>query len=134
MIEITIYQNEEKEMKQIQVKGHASFAELGAPDHVCAGISAVTQLNLMYLEQQGQIHSEDIEQAHGLLIVNNLKSVQKEYRHVLRALDYGLREVAKVYPKNITITTIRLIKGEAGVHYPVDVSNEKIKESEKNHV
>lgn len=80
--------------------GHANFAPKGK-DIVCSAVSSITQTALLGLKE---LLKKDIEfeQDNGLLRVQ-INNPDKDSNLVLETMLLGLKEIEKIYPKNVLL-------------------------------
>ena len=93
MIKIIIKTDEDK-IIGYNVFGHANFAPKGK-DIVCSAVSSITQTALLGLK-------ELFEQDNGLLRVQ-INNPDKDSNLVLETMLLGLKEIEKIYPKNVLL-------------------------------
>lgn len=99
MIKIIIKTDEDK-IIGYNVFGHANFAPKGK-DIVCSAVSSITQTALLGLKE---LLKKDIEfeQDNGLLRVQ-ISNPDKDSNLVLETMLLGLKEIEKIYPKNVLL-------------------------------
>lgn len=99
MIKIIIKTDEDK-IIGYNVFGHANFAPKGK-DIVCSAVSSTTQTALLGLKE---LLKKDIEfeQDNGLLRVQ-INNPDKDSNLVLETMLLGLKEIEKIYPKNVLL-------------------------------
>lgn len=101
MIKIIIKTDEDK-IIGYNVFGHANFAPKGK-DIVCScsAVSSITQTALLGLKE---LLKKDIEfeQDNGLLRVQ-INNPDKDSNLVLETMLLGLKEIEKIYPKNVLL-------------------------------
>lgn len=99
MIKIIIKTDEDK-IIGYNVFGHANFAPKGK-DIVCNAVSSITQTALLGLKE---LLKKDIEfeQDNGLLRVQ-INNPDKDSNLVLETMLLGLKEIEKIYPKNVLL-------------------------------
>ncbi|MDL2280995.1 ribosomal-processing cysteine protease Prp [Selenomonadales bacterium OttesenSCG-928-I06] len=92
--------NIDGKIKKFKVTGHAGVSHKGQ-DIVCAGVSAVVQTAVIGLERH--LNTDfDVKQSEGNLEVN-LKKPDNYTEAILMTMYYGLKEIEKIYPKNVKI-------------------------------
>lgn len=99
MIKIIIKTDEDK-IIGYNVFGHANFAPKGK-DIVCSAVSSITKTALLGLKE---LLKKDIEfeQDNGLLRVQ-INNPDKDSNLVLETMLLGLKEIEKIYPKNVLL-------------------------------
>lgn len=99
MIKIIIKTDEDK-IIGYNVFGHANFTPKGK-DIVCSAVSSITQTALLGLKE---LLKKDIEfeQDNGLLRVQ-INNPDKDSNLVLETMLLGLKEIEKIYPKNVLL-------------------------------
>lgn len=99
MIKIIIKTDEDK-IIGYNVFGHANFAPKGK-DIVCSAVSSITQTALLGLKE---LLKKDIEfeQDNGLSRVQ-INNPDKDSNLVLETMLLGLKEIEKIYPKNVLL-------------------------------
>ena len=99
MIKIIIKTDEDK-IIGYNVFGHANFAPKGK-DIVCSAVSSITQTALLGLKE---LLKKDIEfeQDNGLLR-GQINNPDKDSNLVLETMLLGLKEIEKIYPKNVLL-------------------------------
>ena len=93
MIDINVSPN------SLIVKGHSGYADHGN-DIVCAGVSALTQAAILGLRHYDV--DMDVSMSHGDITVQINKN-EDVVEPIFTAMLAGLEEIAKQYPKNVTV-------------------------------
>lgn len=113
MIHIEIGRDQTGAIQQIELSGHAGFAEHGS-DIVCAAVSSqvisiensLTEL----LNVATDVEVDDIEGGYLKLILPTIESTttQREVQLLMRHLEFALQVTAQTYPEFVEITHINL--------------------------
>ena len=104
MIEIMIYENDEKENLIVGVisKGHADYVALG-DDIVCSAVSTLVQVAYMgvcyHLEE-----TIPLRKSSGYLKFILKKAPPPEVQAILKTMELGLREIAEQYPQHVMVS------------------------------
>ena len=100
--------NKDGKIKKFKVTGHAGLA-LSGQDIVCAGISAIVQTAIIGLDEYLKTDF-DCKQSEGRLEVN-INKPDEHTEIILMTMYYGLREIEKIYPKNVNMGNIKIKNG-----------------------
>ncbi|OON93004.1 MAG: hypothetical protein ATN31_07285 [Candidatus Epulonipiscioides saccharophilum] len=107
MINIKLYFKDEN-LFQFKISGHADYARSGS-DIVCAGVSvlALNTINSIetFLEEPMYINEKDEKKGILDCTFPNIKRglCKPEVMILLKSMSYGLEELQKNYPKNISV-------------------------------
>ncbi|NLN50470.1 MAG: ribosomal-processing cysteine protease Prp [Acholeplasmataceae bacterium] len=90
-----IYQVKE-DLSEVEVKGHAEFAELGE-DIVCASVSTAVILSANLIERLKEKENVELKEADGYFHLKVLKQTNN-IKVIIQNLVWTLKELEKQYP------------------------------------
>lgn len=107
MTKIVIQKNKDGQIVSCEISGHTQSAEKGS-DIVCAAVSALSQAALLGLVRYAKAQIDHkIKAEEGYLCMTLKTAPTKETEAILHTMAIGLGEIAKEYPKNVTIEYYR---------------------------
>ena len=103
MINIKFYQSSDGAPLGFMIKGHAGFGTHGN-DIVCSAVSSAAYMTANTLIEIMHINVEaDVQE--GMMKIIIPQESATEAKNILLGLQLHVSELAKQYPKNVTITT-----------------------------
>lgn len=106
MIDVVVITNSNGEVKGVSVRGHANTAPKGQ-DIVCSAVSVLTQIPLMYLEDDPKTvnhYMYSLSDGNFSIRINNMNTCPQKVIISLEIIAKGLKELNKKYPDIINIS------------------------------
>ncbi len=107
MIKVFIYEDEQSNIREIEVKDHANYADYGN-DIVCAGVSMLTFTLINYLTEVAKLDDEQLEYEIDMKNVNirvkiKCDSAIPDVKNGLEFYRVGIESLYNDYGENINL-------------------------------
>ncbi len=100
MIEVTLEKDVFNNIRKIQVKGHARFAEFGK-DIVCASVSILFQtVGFMLVEREDALAVAHFHSGDSSLEIGN---PSRESHLITSVFEYGVSQISEQYPDHVRL-------------------------------
>ncbi len=104
MIKVTFYHSSSDEPTGFNFKGHSGFAVRGN-DIVCAAVSSAAYMAANTIIEIMKIDAFAEVSENGEMTLKIPEADAQKAKDILLGLELHIKELAKQYPKNVTITT-----------------------------
>src|SRR3954471_20829875 len=105
LYQLSHYKNKKSYFKSIQIQGHANYGLFGK-DLVCAGISAIVNGTINFLEEN-YVKKCQISVSESKVTIKCLFPSNKEFQLCLKLFFYQLKNIALSYPQYVFLKKAR---------------------------